>query len=228
MVRSLLSLSKAAVAYALAVFAIGFVLGTIRLLLLVPRLGATIAVSVEMPLILALSWYVCGAWMRFFVVGAEIRARARYNRPDGSGLLCDLSAPPYARPSASPESTAKRGFQAVTPPPRKRGLYVSMFSNRKGSMPIMGEKQSAFLWYLLAGLLVLAFFELFVPQQQTPMVPYSDFKTLLANGKVTEATIGPDHRLCHGSHDTSPIAGCGSGSRREAHCLVPSRTLSFT
>lgn len=75
MVRSLLSLTKAAVAYALAVFAIGFVLGTIRLLLLGPRLGATIAVSVEMPLILALSWYVCGAWMRFFVVGAEIRAR---------------------------------------------------------------------------------------------------------------------------------------------------------
>jgi hypothetical protein len=52
----LLALSaKAGVAYAVAVFAIGFLLGTARILLLAPHVGSTIAVSVEVPLILAAS-----------------------------------------------------------------------------------------------------------------------------------------------------------------------------
>jgi cell division protease FtsH len=56
----------------------------------------------------------------------------------------------------------------------------------------MGEKQSTFLWYLFAGVLLLVFFELFVAQSQVATIPYSDFKVLLAAGKVTEATIGQD------------------------------------
>lgn len=74
-VNSLASLTKAAAAYAATVFAIGFLLGTVRVLLLAPHLGTTLAVSVETPLILTLSWYVCGAWMRLFVVSPEIRTR---------------------------------------------------------------------------------------------------------------------------------------------------------
>jgi len=45
--------------YAIIVFLIGFILGTIRVLLLAPRLGETIAVIVEAPVILAASWFVC-------------------------------------------------------------------------------------------------------------------------------------------------------------------------
>jgi hypothetical protein len=45
--------------YALIVFLIGFILGTIRVLLLAPRLGETVAVSLETPLMLAASWFVC-------------------------------------------------------------------------------------------------------------------------------------------------------------------------
>jgi cell division protease FtsH len=56
----------------------------------------------------------------------------------------------------------------------------------------MEEKQSNLLWYLFAGVLLLAFFELFLTQSQVATIPYSDFKTLLAAGKVTEATIGQD------------------------------------
>jgi hypothetical protein len=41
------------------VFLMGFILGTIRMLLLVPRLGETIAVIVEAPIVLAASWFVC-------------------------------------------------------------------------------------------------------------------------------------------------------------------------
>jgi uncharacterized membrane protein len=49
---------KAGFAYGLIVFAVGFGLGTIRVLLLVPQLGATIAVLLEAPIILATSWLV--------------------------------------------------------------------------------------------------------------------------------------------------------------------------
>ncbi|HEV2334788.1 MAG TPA: hypothetical protein VGS13_04780 [Stellaceae bacterium] len=45
--------------YALMVFFIGFILGTIRVLLIAPRLGETGAVLLETPIILGASWYVC-------------------------------------------------------------------------------------------------------------------------------------------------------------------------
>jgi hypothetical protein len=51
--------TKAGALYAIIVFLIGFILGTIRVLLLVPRLGKTTAVIVEAPIILTASWFVC-------------------------------------------------------------------------------------------------------------------------------------------------------------------------
>ena len=51
--------TEAGAVYAIIVFLIGFILGTIRVLLLPPRLGETIAVIVEAPVILAASWFVC-------------------------------------------------------------------------------------------------------------------------------------------------------------------------
>ena len=45
--------------YAIVVFSIGFILGTIRVLLLAPRLGETTAVIIEAPIMLAVSWFVC-------------------------------------------------------------------------------------------------------------------------------------------------------------------------
>ncbi len=45
--------------YALIVFLIGFILGTIRVLLIAPRLGETVAVILETPVILAANWLVC-------------------------------------------------------------------------------------------------------------------------------------------------------------------------
>ena len=68
--------ARAGVAYAVTVFAIGFVLGTARVLLLAPHLGATIAVSIEAPIILTASWYVSSTWMKRLVVEAEIRTRS--------------------------------------------------------------------------------------------------------------------------------------------------------
>lgn len=67
--------ARAGIAYAATVFAIGFLLGTARVLLLLPRLGPTTAVLLELPIILTASWYASGAWMRRLGVGAEFRVR---------------------------------------------------------------------------------------------------------------------------------------------------------
>lgn len=42
------------------VFAAGFVLGTVRTLVLAPRFGELVAVILEVPIMLALSWWACG------------------------------------------------------------------------------------------------------------------------------------------------------------------------
>jgi hypothetical protein len=43
--------------YALIMFMVGFVVGTLRLLVLAPHLGATWAVELEVPVMLIVSWY---------------------------------------------------------------------------------------------------------------------------------------------------------------------------
>ena len=56
----------------------------------------------------------------------------------------------------------------------------------------MGGKQFSLLWSLVAGILLIALVDLFLSQPQGVTIPYSDFKTLLLAGKITEATIGQD------------------------------------
>ncbi len=51
--------SKAGALYALIVFVIGFVLGAVRVLLIVPRIGEIAAVIIETPIMLVASWFVC-------------------------------------------------------------------------------------------------------------------------------------------------------------------------
>ena len=57
--RTVFPAIKAGALYAIVVFSIGFMLGTIRVLLLAPRLGETTAVIIEAPMMLAASWFVC-------------------------------------------------------------------------------------------------------------------------------------------------------------------------
>lgn len=66
---------KAGAAYFAIVFAIGFVLGTIRVLFLVPQFGETFAVLVEGPFILGASWFVCGFVVRRLSVEVRITPR---------------------------------------------------------------------------------------------------------------------------------------------------------
>ncbi len=60
--------ASAGCVYMLIVFAAGFVLGTIRTLVLIPAIGKFAAVAVEMPFMLAASWLVCGMALRWFAV----------------------------------------------------------------------------------------------------------------------------------------------------------------
>lgn len=50
--------------YFAAVFALGFVLGTFRTLVLIPVLGEIGAVMVELPVILTAAWMICGRILR--------------------------------------------------------------------------------------------------------------------------------------------------------------------
>lgn len=66
---------RAGVVYFAIVFAVGFILGTIRVLVAVPRLGETAAVLIELPAMLALSWVACAWLVRRFAVPARVLAR---------------------------------------------------------------------------------------------------------------------------------------------------------
>lgn len=62
--------------YAVAAFAIGFVLGALRTLLVAPRIGALAAVLLEAPLILALCWPLSRHCVARFAVPRSAAARA--------------------------------------------------------------------------------------------------------------------------------------------------------
>ena len=54
--------------YFLVVYVVGFALGTVRVLLVTPRLGATTAVLVELPFMLTASWIACRLIVRRMAV----------------------------------------------------------------------------------------------------------------------------------------------------------------
>lgn len=59
---------QAGLAYFLVVFVAGFLLGTVRTLLVLPHVGVLTAVALELPVILAVSWIACGWALRRFDV----------------------------------------------------------------------------------------------------------------------------------------------------------------
>jgi hypothetical protein len=61
-----------ALAYALPVFAAGFVLGALRVLWLAPMVGPLAAVAMELPVMLAVSWFAAGAVLRGWRVAAPL------------------------------------------------------------------------------------------------------------------------------------------------------------
>ena len=68
--------TKAGALYAIVVFSIGFTLGTIRVLLLAPRLGETTAVIIEAPIMLTAGWFFCCWCVDRFNVARTVPARS--------------------------------------------------------------------------------------------------------------------------------------------------------
>ena len=66
---------KAALAYFVTVFGLGFLLGTVRVLLIIPRIGETAAVLLEVPVMLAASWVAARWCVRRFAVPARVAPR---------------------------------------------------------------------------------------------------------------------------------------------------------
>lgn len=62
-------------AYFGLVFAAGFLLGILRVLVLAPKIGEAVAVAVELPLMLALSWFGCRWLIARFEVAADMTPR---------------------------------------------------------------------------------------------------------------------------------------------------------
>lgn len=62
-------------AYAIFAFGVGFALGTIRVLLVVPRVGSTVAVLLETPVILGASWWISRLCVARFKVSPVVAAR---------------------------------------------------------------------------------------------------------------------------------------------------------
>lgn len=79
----------AGTAYFALVFMTGFLLGILRTLVLEPKLGATVAVLVELPVILGISWLVCRRLIIVFHVAGERSARLQMG---GTALVLLLLA----------------------------------------------------------------------------------------------------------------------------------------
>ena len=71
-----LSSTQAGLLYFLGVFLVAFCLGAIRTIVVAPRVGATIAVLLETPIILVVSWWMSGWCTQRFNVGTATADRA--------------------------------------------------------------------------------------------------------------------------------------------------------
>lgn len=66
---------QAAISYFVIVFAAGFILGTIRTLMIAPVAGELAAVAMELPLMIAVSWWACGAVVKRLKPASEAPSR---------------------------------------------------------------------------------------------------------------------------------------------------------
>jgi hypothetical protein len=72
----MLTALKAGVIYFAIIFAVAFALGAVRVLYVIPHIGETGAVMIELPVLLVLSWWVCGAVLKRYAVPQSMGHRA--------------------------------------------------------------------------------------------------------------------------------------------------------
>jgi hypothetical protein len=71
----MLAAIRAGFVYFIVVFAVGFALGTLRYLVIIPAIGELAAVALELPVMLVVSWLACGAILRSFALPARLGVR---------------------------------------------------------------------------------------------------------------------------------------------------------
>jgi len=67
--------SQAGSLYFFVVFAAGFLMGTLRVVVFEPAVGETAAVLFEMPVMLAIAWFASRSTVSWFAVPARLRPR---------------------------------------------------------------------------------------------------------------------------------------------------------
>jgi hypothetical protein len=67
--------TQAGCVYFLVVFAAGFLMGSLRVLLIEPAVGETVAVLLEIPVMLTIAWFASRRTVAWFSVPARLRPR---------------------------------------------------------------------------------------------------------------------------------------------------------
>ena len=96
--------AAAGLVYAVLVFGVGCVLGTVRVLILMPHMSATLAVLAETPVILAVSWWLSSCCSARFGLGRRTSARLTMGIVAFTVLMLEeltLSVVLFARPAAA-------------------------------------------------------------------------------------------------------------------------------
>jgi hypothetical protein len=115
-------IGSAAAAYFGIVFAVGFVLGTLRVTVLVPNLGELVAVACELPLMLAASWWAAGYVLRRWPLPARPGPRLAM----GMLALALLLAAELALDMVLGGRSAAEHFARYANPPEQIGLAAQV------------------------------------------------------------------------------------------------------
>jgi hypothetical protein len=70
-----MNIFKAGCAYFVLIFSLGFILGTVRVLAVIPRIGEFAATLLELPLILTASWFVSGWLIKKMQIAPDTASR---------------------------------------------------------------------------------------------------------------------------------------------------------
>jgi hypothetical protein len=124
----------AGVAYFALVFAVGFVLGTVRTLFLAPRIGPLAAVLVELPLMLVAAWLIC----RWLVRRLDVREAWSERLLMGAVAFVLLLAAEFALSVALFGGTAARFVTALGTPEGAAGVAGQVVF---AAMPLLARRR---------------------------------------------------------------------------------------
>lgn len=115
----MMAVFKAGLLYTTLVFVIGFILGTLRVLVVTPRIGSVAAVLLEIPLLLTASWIIAGALIKRYAITARWRSRVTMGLIAFAALMAlEISLAAFGFGRSVPDQLA-----AMTRPDGAIGLF---------------------------------------------------------------------------------------------------------